>query len=88
MHAEGRHACGLRARHGEPALRNCVRLLDVPLGTGAALCLDQPGGVPWPRTLARSSRAGLSRRHRGARSIAVEVLDTWVAGTRAEPRPQ
>ncbi len=70
------------------ALRNCVRLLDVPLETALRFVSTNPaeflGLGHWLGRLAPGYRADLV----ALDPIAVEVLDTWVAGTRAEPRPQ
>ena len=67
------------------ALRNCVRLLDVPLETALRFVSTNPaeflGLGHWLGRLAPGYRADLV----ALDPIAVEVLDTWVAGMRAEP---
>ena len=65
------------------ALRNCVRLLDVPLATALRFVTTNPaeflGLGHWLGCLAPGYRADMV----ALDPVGVEVLDTWVAGTRA-----
>ncbi len=67
------------------ALRNCVRLLDVPLETALRFVSTNPaeflGLGHWLGRLAPGYRADIV----ALDPAEVEVLDTWVAGMRAEP---
>jgi len=65
------------------ALRNCVRLLDVPLETALRFVTTNPaeflGLGHWLGRLAPGCRADMV----ALDPVGIEVLDTWVAGMRA-----
>jgi N-acetylglucosamine-6-phosphate deacetylase len=65
------------------ALRNCVRLLDIPLETALRFVSTNPaeflGLGHWLGRLAPGYRADIV----ALDPAGVEVLDTWVAGIRA-----
>jgi N-acetylglucosamine-6-phosphate deacetylase len=70
------------------ALRNCVRLLDVPLETALQFASINPaeflGLGHWLGRLAPGYRADMV----ALNPIGVDVLDTWVAGMRAGASPE
>jgi N-acetylglucosamine-6-phosphate deacetylase len=70
------------------ALRNCVRLLDVPLETALQFASINPaeflGLGHWLGRLAPGYRADMV----ALNPVGVDVLDTWVAGMRAGASPE
>jgi N-acetylglucosamine-6-phosphate deacetylase len=70
------------------ALRNCVRLLDVPLETALQFSSINPaeflGLGHWLGRLAPGYRADMV----ALNPAGIEVLDTWVAGMRAGASPE
>jgi N-acetylglucosamine-6-phosphate deacetylase len=70
------------------ALRNCVRLLDVPLKTALQFASINPaeflGLGHWLGRLSPGYRADMV----ALDPVGVEVLDTWVAGRRAGASPE
>jgi len=70
------------------ALRNCVRLLDVPLETALQFASLNPaeflGMGHWLGRLAAGYRADMV----ALDPVGIEVLDTWVAGRRAGASPE
>jgi N-acetylglucosamine-6-phosphate deacetylase len=70
------------------ALRNCVRLLDVPLETALQFATLNPaqflGLGHWLGRLAPGYRADMV----ALDPVGIEVLDTWVAGRRAGASPE
>jgi N-acetylglucosamine-6-phosphate deacetylase len=70
------------------ALRNCVRLLDVPLQTALQFASTNPaeflGLGHWLGRLAPGYRADMV----ALNPAGIEVLDTWVAGMRAGASPE